>query len=173
MISRSVSDEDGVGHYLLRSVKVLDNYTNCSDRAQGRHSLPFVLKLCGSGKISILTLPSLTRSPRRKAFAGATSIRRSLHPNFPSYLQRCREHSSKTKPRFLRRQAEGNSAYFLLTFLDKQVERTDEWARRKYEIYCKCWYEQGHCISPEFVREARTRGIAWRLHRLRYITLAK
>ena len=36
----------------------------------------------------------------------------------------------------------GNSAYFLQTFLDKQIERTDEWARRKYEIYCECWYER-------------------------------
>jgi hypothetical protein len=53
----------------------------------------------------------------------------------------------------------GNSAYFLPTFLDKQVERTDEWARREYEIYCECWYEQGHCISPEFVREVSTHGI--------------
>jgi hypothetical protein len=53
----------------------------------------------------------------------------------------------------------GNSAYFLPAFLDKQLERTDEWARRKYEIYCECWYEQGHCISPEFVRAVCTHGI--------------
>jgi hypothetical protein len=46
----------------------------------------------------------------------------------------------------------GNSAYFLATFLDKQVDRTDEWARKQYEAYCDCWYEQGRCISPEFIR---------------------
>lgn len=46
----------------------------------------------------------------------------------------------------------GNSGYFLPTFLDKQVERTDEWARKEYEIFCECWYEQGRCISPEFIR---------------------
>ncbi len=53
----------------------------------------------------------------------------------------------------------GNGAYFLSAFLDKQIERTNEWARRKYEIYCECWYEQGHCISPEFVRAVCTHGI--------------
>lgn len=58
----------------------------------------------------------------------------------------------------------GNGAYFLPTFLDKQLERTDEWARRKYEIYCECWYEQGHCISPEFVRAAWTHGILGIFH---------
>jgi hypothetical protein len=46
----------------------------------------------------------------------------------------------------------GNSGYFLPTFLDKQVERTDEWARKECEIFCECWYEQGRSISPEFIR---------------------
>lgn len=46
----------------------------------------------------------------------------------------------------------GNSAYFLPTFLENQIQRMDEMARRQYEIYCEGWYEQGRCITPEFIR---------------------
>lgn len=46
----------------------------------------------------------------------------------------------------------GNIAYFASAFLRKQEERTDEWARRTYEIYCQCWQQQ-HCPkTPEFVK---------------------
>lgn len=58
----------------------------------------------------------------------------------------------------------GNSAYFLPTFLDRQVQRTDEWARREYEIYCECVYEQGHCITPEFVRDIYEHAIKLLIH---------
>jgi hypothetical protein len=53
----------------------------------------------------------------------------------------------------------GNGAYFLPTFLAKQVERTDEYARRKYELYCECVYEQGRCVSPAFLREVYANAI--------------
>ena len=46
----------------------------------------------------------------------------------------------------------GNSGYFLPAFFAKQLERTDEWARRQYEIYCDGWYLQGRSKTPGFVR---------------------
>jgi hypothetical protein len=58
----------------------------------------------------------------------------------------------------------GNSGYFLPTFLDKQLERTDDWARRKYELYCECVYEQGQCITPEFVRDVFANAITVLIH---------
>lgn len=58
----------------------------------------------------------------------------------------------------------GNSAYFLPTFLDKQVERTAEWARKKYEIYCECWHEQGGRVTPEFIRAVSKNAIALLMH---------
>ncbi len=58
----------------------------------------------------------------------------------------------------------GNSGYFLPTFLDKQVERTDEWARKKYEMYCECVYEQGHSITPEFIRDLYQNAIKVLIH---------
>lgn len=58
----------------------------------------------------------------------------------------------------------GNSGYFLTTFLDKQLERTDEWARRQYELYCECLYEQGRCITPEFIRAVYKNAIEVLVH---------
>jgi hypothetical protein len=58
----------------------------------------------------------------------------------------------------------GNSAYFLPTFLDKQVERVDEWARQEYEIYCESVYEQGHYVTPEFLRDVYENAIKVLIH---------
>jgi hypothetical protein len=58
----------------------------------------------------------------------------------------------------------GNSAYFLATFLDKQLERVDEWARRAYEIYCECLYAQGRCITPQFIRAVYKNAIEVLMH---------
>jgi hypothetical protein len=37
--------------------------------------------------------------------------------------------------------------------------RTDEWALKKYTIYCDTWKQQGHDKTPEFVRAVRDRAI--------------
>lgn len=43
--------------------------------------------------------------------------------------------------------------------LKMQVLRTDEWAKRVYDVYCEVWQRQGNALSPEFLRAACANGI--------------
>jgi hypothetical protein len=56
-------------------------------------------------------------------------------------------------------QQRGNRAYFIPAFLQKQEERTDEWARRTYKIYCECWQQQHRSITPEFIKSVSDHAI--------------
>ncbi len=44
--------------------------------------------------------------------------------------------------------------------IEMQARRTNEWAQRTYEIYCDVWEEQGHSLSPEFLRAVWANGVA-------------
>ena len=43
--------------------------------------------------------------------------------------------------------------------LKMQLTRTEEWARRKYEIYCRVWQTQGRIKSADFVRAVSARAL--------------
>lgn len=43
--------------------------------------------------------------------------------------------------------------------LKMHILRTDEWAKRVYDVYCGAWQRQGNALSPEFLRAACANGI--------------
>jgi hypothetical protein len=53
-----------------------------------------------------------------------------------------------------------NSSTVPYLVLQMKVERADEWARRKYEIYCAVWQTQGYTKSAAFVRGVRAHIVA-------------
>ena len=73
-----------------------------------------------------------------------------------------------------------NSAVIPSEILEMKLRKIDEWAKRKYSIYCEVWLLQGNEISPVFVRTVYAMDIrrlidqrgALRLMRLR-VSLAE
>jgi hypothetical protein len=52
-----------------------------------------------------------------------------------------------------------NTNAFPSLLLDMKVERTDEWMRKTYEIYCEVWLRQGFEKTAEFIRAVIGKGL--------------
>lgn len=52
-----------------------------------------------------------------------------------------------------------NGSTVLSSILKMKLERTEEWARRKYEIYCQVWQTQGYIKSAAFIRAVAARAV--------------
>jgi DNA-binding CsgD family transcriptional regulator len=52
-----------------------------------------------------------------------------------------------------------NGSAVLSLILKMNQERTEEWARRKYEIYCQVWRTRGHIKSAAFIRAVAARAV--------------
>ena len=59
----------------------------------------------------------------------------------------------------LENQANQNVYTIPAKILEMQLQRTDEWARRTYDVYCDVWQRQGRQLVPGFLRAVSTNGI--------------